>query len=175
MNQFPPCLAFTLKEEGGYTVDSGGSTRLGITAATLSHWRGRVCTPADVSMLKAADVTPIYEAMYWNTLRCWALPAGVDLMIFDFGVNAGPQRAAVQLQEIAGVNDDGIIGPLTAIAARGAGAKMLIPALYSAQADHYRSCADFPKYGDGWLARAGRRRDLALSLAGLPAAQGVSA
>lgn len=168
MNQFPPCLAFTLHEEGGLCSLDGG-TNLGITASTLSHWRGRVCTLADVSMLKAADVTPIYEAMYWNTLRCWALPAGVDLMIFDFGVNAGPQRAAVQLQEIAGVNDDGIIGPLTAIAARGAGAKMLIPALYSAQTDHYRSCVDFPKYGGGWLARAGRRRDLALTVAGLPA------
>lgn len=173
-DQFNPCLAFTLapENEGGYSNDSrdpGKATNRGITEATLSHWRGAACTPADVQALTVDEASAIYRALYWNTLRCWGLLPGIDLMVFDFGVNAGPQRSALRLQAAVDAKPDGIIGPLTAIAARGAGAKFVIPALYTAQVAYYRSCDDFPIFGNGWLARTARRRDQALSMAALPA------
>jgi len=31
----------------------------------------------------------IYRSLYWNPLRADALPPGVDLSVFDMGVNAG--------------------------------------------------------------------------------------
>ena len=41
------------------------------------------------------------------------LPNGLDLCVFDFGVNAGPGRAAKYLQTMIGTVADGGIGPNT--------------------------------------------------------------
>ena len=51
---FPACLAFTLKFEGGFVNDPrdpGGPTNMGITIATLSHELGRAATIKDVRTL----------------------------------------------------------------------------------------------------------------------------
>ena len=40
-DNFDACLAFTLKEEGGYSdnpADPGGATNMGITLATYRQW-----------------------------------------------------------------------------------------------------------------------------------------
>jgi hypothetical protein len=40
-DNFDTCLAFTLKEEGGYSdnpADPGGATNMGITLATYRQW-----------------------------------------------------------------------------------------------------------------------------------------
>ena len=37
-----------------------------------------------------AEAVEIYRANYWIPARCGDLPGGIDLMVFDFGVNAGP-------------------------------------------------------------------------------------
>ncbi|MDE2471244.1 MAG: glycoside hydrolase family 108 protein [Bradyrhizobium sp.] len=168
MTQFDECLAFTLREEGGYSndpADPGGATNFGITIHTLSHWRGVTCTPADVEALTVAEASAIYRASYWQTMQCGSLPAGVDLMTFDFGVNAGPGRAAVMLQSAVGAAQDGAIGPLTVLAAKGVSDRAgIVHALATAQDIYYRGLADFGMYGNGWLARTYRRRDLALSM-----------
>ena len=35
----------------------------------------------------------LYLADFWNRTRCDALLPGIDLMVFDHAVNAGPDRA----------------------------------------------------------------------------------
>ena len=44
-------------------------------------------------------------------MQCGELSAGLDLAVFDFGVNAGPDGAVKSLQKIVGVTADGSIGP----------------------------------------------------------------
>ena len=46
-------------------------------------------------------------------MKCDEIPNGLDLCLFDFGVNAGPGRAAKFLQKIIGTTVDGGIGPQT--------------------------------------------------------------
>ena len=48
-----------------------------------------------------------------NPIKGDDLPGGLDLCIFDFGVNAGPGRAAKYLQTMIGTVADGGIGPNT--------------------------------------------------------------
>jgi hypothetical protein len=114
--RFAACLEEVLWHEGGYADnprDPGGATNLGITIATLGEWRGRAVTKADVKALTREEAAAIYRARYWKRVRGDALPAGLDLAVFDFAVNSGPARAVKALQRELGVAQDGLVGPVT--------------------------------------------------------------
>lgn len=161
---FASCLAFTLGEEGGFVDDAedpGGATNLGITLATLSSWRGRPCTIADVENLTEADVGPIYLARYFNAAHANDCPAGVDLMVFEESVNQGVGRAIESLQMGAGVVADGAVGPKTLAAVNSANPSILIDAIAKNREDHYRALPTFPRFGRGWLSRLARAKTAA--------------
>src|SRR3712207_9421373 len=82
---------------------------MGITQATLARWRGEPVTAEDVRALTEEEAREIYSAGHWNPLRCDALPPGLDLMFFDFGVNAGPGASARLLQRALAVRANGAI------------------------------------------------------------------
>ena len=63
--------------------------------------------------LTVEDVAPIYRKNYWDRMKCDDLPRGLDLCVFDFGVNAGTGRSAKYLQRMIGTTVDGGIGPNT--------------------------------------------------------------
>lgn len=93
---FENCLNETLPLEGGYVdhpKDPGGATNMGITIGTLSDELGRPATKAEVKALTPSDVKPIYKKRFWDLMGCEGLAFGVDLAVFDAGVNSGPSRA----------------------------------------------------------------------------------
>lgn len=174
IDQFEQALAFTIGpdeapagEEGGYSddpSDTGGITMRGITIAEYQRWTRRPVSAAEMRALTRADVIPIYSGNYWNAARCWALAPGVDLMVFDHGVNRGVGATARALQQAVQAKPDGIIGPMTALAARGIPAATLIAKLHDLQMAQYQSLAQWPRYGKDWGGRCDRRRDAALAL-----------
>ena len=115
--KFDACIPFIFKAEGGFAdnpADPGGATNYGITLATLRAYEGNPnLTAQDVKNLTPATATEIYRSNYWNRMQCGSLPDGLDLEVFDFGVNAGPGEAVKSLQKIVGVTADGSIGPIT--------------------------------------------------------------
>ncbi len=155
-------IAFTLAAEGGFVDDPndpGGATNWGITLATLQHWRGpsvRV-TVDDLRALTQEGATPIYRSLFWRVVDAGALPAGVDLMVFDMGVNAGPETSAQMLQRAVGATADGDVGPITLLAVKGADAAGLITSLSAAQLAYYQSCTGWPNFGEGWTNRLNDR------------------
>ena len=115
-DNFPTCLAVTLKQEGGFSNnphDPGHATNLGVTKAVWEAWVGHPVSIADMHALTVADVTPLYRVRYWNATGCDKLPAPLALCVFDFAVNSGGSRAAGMLQKLIGVTVDGHIGPAT--------------------------------------------------------------
>src|SRR3954453_6561825 len=90
---FPECLAFTLTAEGGYVddpYDPGGATNMGITLVTLRHWeQNPALGPPAVQDMPRQPPSAIHGARKWNAIQGNSPPAGVDLSVFDFGVNAG--------------------------------------------------------------------------------------
>lgn len=158
MNRFQTCLPLVLAHEGGYVdlkADPGGATNLGVTLATLSAWRGKTCTKADVKALTVADASPIYEADYWRPAACDKLPPGLDYMAFDLAVNSGVARAKRYLQEAAEVKADGQIGPATLAAINAKGAATMIDRMAAKREAFYRALPTFPTFGKGWLRRLG--------------------
>ena len=170
---FETCLAFTLREEGGYVdnpADPGGATNMGITLATYREWSDNPALgPAQIQAISARTAQAIYRSLYWNPLRADALPRGVDLSVFDMGVNAGNWRSARLLQRALGFTGDqvdGSIGPETLDAAARFDARMLVEDLSARQADFYRSLSGFDIFGAGWLNRTSARRAAALAMLG---------
>lgn len=163
---FPECLAFTLAEEGGWSdnaADPGGATNKGITLRTFQSFL-HGATVDDLRIISPAMVSTIYHREYWQIMGCDNLPGGIDLMIFDFGVNAGPARSVMYLQTVAGVRRDGIDGAITQAAVAKMSVSETIAKLNGLQVAHYRALPDFNRFGDGWLARSERRVKRALGL-----------
>ena len=105
-------LEAILHHEGGYVnhpKDPGGETNLGVTKRVYEDFGGN----KDMKELTREDVEPIYKKNYWDRVKGDQLPAGLDLCVFDFGVNAGTGRAAKYLQTLIGTVADGGIGPNT--------------------------------------------------------------
>ena len=153
-----------LKSEGGFTDDERdngnklpdgrkGSTMLGVTQYNWEAHVGHQVTHDDMRKLTPADVEPLYKKKYWDVVRADELPSGIDYMVFDMGVNAGPGRSIKLLQTAVGVTADGGLGPITMAATWAADPKVLIEKISQAKEDFYRSLDTFDTYGQGWLNR----------------------
>lgn len=151
------CLAVTLPHEGGYSdhpADPGGATNMGITHITLAAWRGvKSVTKAMVKALTLTEATAIYAARYWAPVRGDDLPFGVDLTVFDYGVNSGTGRAAKELQRVVGAKVDGKIGGETLKAAIMADGKATIKAISARRLSFMQSLKIWDTFKRGWSRR----------------------
>lgn len=111
--KFETAVQFIIEQEGGYTDnprDPGGETKYGISRRQYPR--------LDIANLTESDAWGIYRKDYWDKLHCDELPQGLDLAVFDAGVNQGPSAAAQMLQIALKMPVDGIIGPVTIKAAQ---------------------------------------------------------
>ena len=161
------CLQMILHHEGGYVnhpKDPGGETNLGVTKRVYEEWGGE----KDMSDLTVEDVAPIYKENYWDRLKGDDLPTGLDLCVFDFGVNAGPGRAAKFLQTMIGSTPDGGIGPNTLAAVStyvdGEGLSSAIVNYQQARQEYYESLSTFETFGRGWTRRVEETTEAAQEL-----------
>tara|TARA_R110000824_G_scaffold37492_1_gene114980 strand:+ start:1023 stop:1661 length:639 start_codon:yes stop_codon:yes gene_type:complete len=110
-----------LVHEGGFVnhpSDPGGATNKGITIATFRRYIKPSGTISDLKALTTDQAVVVYKRQYWDAVNADLLPDGVDYAVADFAVNSGPSRAAKYLQKVAGVSQDGRIGPDTIAAVR---------------------------------------------------------
>jgi lysozyme family protein len=166
-DNFVKSLHHVLKSEGGFIDhpdDPGGVTNKGITARTYENFLGG---PVDVQMMRDIPdnhVEEIYKDMYWEVVRADDLPAGVDLCVFDFGVNAGPVRSAKMLQSCVDATEDGVIGPKTLARVSEQDTEELIKLFSVKREEYYKSLRHFETFGRGWLRRNEDVRDTAIDM-----------
>ena len=95
-----------------------GPSAHGIGLGLLSVWNGG---PADVAALRAlgaAGAARILRQMVWGPLGAARLPAGPDLVLFAYAVEAGTMQAMADLQHELGVTATGAPDAPTLEAAR---------------------------------------------------------
>jgi lysozyme family protein len=169
--RFAACLPFILKAEGGNDDDPhdhGGRTSRGVIQREYDKYREENGEPTrDVWTASDAEIADIYEHKYWMPL-CPTMVPGVDLLHFNMCVNGGPGRAAKILQGALGVEVDGAIGPVTLAALAAADPTHLVKAYSDHCRSFYRSLAQFPRYGRGWMSRTDTMEQAALTMAGDP-------
>ena len=154
--RFAAALAVVLRHEGGFVhhpLDPGGATNLGITRATLAAHRGRPVSVAAVRALTEAEAGEIYRRRYWAAVKADALPAGLDLAVFDLAVNSGPGRAARLLQRVLDVREDGVIGPETLAAATARDPAATVRALTEERLRFLQRLKTWKTFGRGWRRR----------------------
>ncbi len=160
MQNFPDCIAHVLAAEGGLVnnpKDPGGVTKFGISQRSY---------PAlDIRALSLDEAKAIYQRDYWDKVQGEALPAGLDLLLLDHAVNAGPARAVRLLQHLVGVPEDGLMGPVTLAEVAIADPQDLIARFSELRLDFYRDLPTWRHFGAGWSRRVHRTRRAALAMA----------
>ena len=172
---FNACVLLVLHDEGGNDDDPddpGGRTSRGITQTDWNNWlKIHPGLPADVFKAPQDQIVAIYHDNYWNLLSCDSLPAGVDYVVFDYGVLSGIGQSSKVLQGYVGAAVDGEIGPQTIAATAKADISTLINQISDERIAHMQQSPVWSKYGKGWTARVQRARAAALAMASAAAAR----
>jgi lysozyme family protein len=170
---FEACLAFVWQSNNDGRADNSASsedwlTKWGVTAETwqLARQQG-IVADKDISAATQDDCSNILRVMYWNSLHCSQLSAGINLMMFNDGMVCGVGYAARLLQRIIGVDQDGVVGPETIRRACSYGDKELIDALVVADDEYYASLATASLYLNGWTRREVQAKQSAYRMAGI--------
>ena len=156
-NKFAPSLAATLRHEGGFSnhpKDPGGATMRGVTQAVYSAYRKRKdLPPMPVKQISDNELLDIYRTQYWRPVRGDDLPRGVDLAVFDFAVNSGPDRAIKHLQRALGLREDGTVGNATLGKLMTADPDRIVAAISASRLEFMRKLATWGTFGNGWKPR----------------------
>lgn len=121
-DRFATCVATVMTDRGGFTPNDpllGGPAAHGIGLGLLSVWIGG---PADAAALRGLErdvAARILRQMVWAPLGAARLPAGPDLALFAYAVEAGTMQALGDLQAELGVPHSGAPDEATLDAARG--------------------------------------------------------
>lgn len=145
MTGFHFAIAFLLQQEGGYAADLGdgaGETHYGVTKKSYPD--------LDIQALTEEQAMAIYRRDFWDAIHLDLLPLPVAIAMLDAAANHGPVTAVRLLQEALHVPVDGVIGPVTAQAARAPDA---LRRLCVARALRYASLGTFPRFGSVWMRR----------------------
>ncbi|NGX42277.1 MAG: hypothetical protein K940chlam7_00555 [Chlamydiae bacterium] len=160
-NRFALSLKVVRRWEGGlvdHPSDPGGMTKWGISLRFLRAIKidingDGVIDGQDIRSLTEKQVEMIYHDHFWSKCYCDFLPAGVDLAVFDCGVNQGPNRAKRFLQKALKVKVDGRVGPITLAAVSKADSSDLLGEFMVRRAIHYSSLVNMTIFGLGWFRR----------------------
>lgn len=169
---FETCLTETLKWEGAWSNhpdDPGGPTMRGIIQRVYDAWRKRNGLPKrSVRHIEEHELQAIYRENYWQLVRGDELPPGVDLCVFDYGVNSGPSRSVSHLQEVLGVKVDGNMGPVTIDAVNAADPVEIVKKLCARRRKFVRQIKTYNVFGKGWNRRIDGIEQVACAMCELP-------
>lgn len=157
-----------LKHEGGFVnnpKDPGGATNLGVTKKVWEDYVGHQVSLDDMKALTPEMVKPLYKKNYWDKIKGDQLPSGVDYAAYDLAVNSGTGRAAKYLQKIAGVPDDGVIGPKSMDAIMSCDPEQTVDALCDMRLDFLQKLPTWETFGKGWGRRVSEVKAKAIEMA----------
>lgn len=138
--------------EGGYSnspSDPGGETMFGVTknVARANGYEGAMMN------LARETAKAIYRKQYWDAIQAERLPEALRFHVFDAAVNSGTKQAVKWLQRVAGVVDDGAIGPMTIAAAEKLNGYAAAAQYSGVRLDFMTSLPTWGAFGRGWARR----------------------
>ena len=146
------------KWEGGYVddpADSGGATNKGVTLATFRQFYGKDKTAEDLKKLTDAQWLYIFLNGYWDKMKASQIKnQAIANIVVDWAWASGPGTAAKYVQNILGINADGIVGPQTLQAINTAPQNSLFDKIKSARITFVERLAELrpkdKKFLNGW-------------------------
>lgn len=117
MANFNVFLRRLLRLEGGYVNhknDKGGCTNKGVTLTTFRKYYGAGLDCNDLKNITEEQIGNIYKTGYWDKCNADKIAdSNLAYLLVDFAVNSGAKTAIKTLQNIIGVEDDGVCGKIT--------------------------------------------------------------
>nr|WP_218955428.1 glycosyl hydrolase 108 family protein [Acinetobacter sp. YH01020] len=146
--------------EGGYSTDkrdpgnwTGGKVGAGTLKGTKFGLAANTYPNLDIKNLTLAQAKQIYKKDWWDKLGGHGLHSAITFQLWDFAINAGKVRAIKELQQVAGVTADGIIGPKTIEAVNALDLNDVLLSLTAERLKFYTSLSKWSTYGKGWTNR----------------------
>ncbi len=158
-----------IESEGGYRLttipgDLGGQTYAGIARVPNPDWEGWALIDKGETPPKEM-VMRFYKTRIWDRVKGDDLPTGLDYLVYDFAVNAGPGQSAKLLQRAVGVTDDGAIGNGTLGAVRAKEPAEVIAGFTQQKEAFYKALVERRpeqvKFIKGWLNRVAHSKEVA--------------
>lgn len=166
---YPDGVRHLFMHEGGYTNDPrdpGGPTNFGITLKDYRLYINPRGQAEDVRNMTVAQARAIYKSKYWDAMRCDSLPAGVDYVMFDYGVNSGIGRAGKVLRRLLGLPDNtGVVTDAVIAATLKRDPAELVRAIDAERLAFLKHLKTWPVFGKGWGRRVAEVDAYALKLA----------
>ena len=129
--------------------DNGGETKFGVAKNANKD--------LNITGLTWEQAKAVYFLRYWIAGKCDQLPARLAVLHFDGCVNHGVTRANTFLQRAAGVNPDGVVGPVTIAKIKTLPVMTLLNSVCQQREQFYRNIVSAnpsqSKYLTGWLRR----------------------
>ncbi|MCH2240941.1 MAG: hypothetical protein MK041_03185 [Aquabacterium sp.] len=147
--------------EGGYQADpndrgnwTGGRVGAGTLKGTKYGISAMSYPGEDIKGLTLDRARQIYRRDFWGPAGCDLVPDAIKFDLFDTAVNSGVRAAIVLLQRAAGVNADGIIGPVTSLAISSADPARLLARFNGWRLDMLNNNPTlWARFGRGWAQR----------------------
>lgn len=152
MVDFDKAFDRLMGHEGAYTPgkgDPGGETKWGISKRSYPH--------LDIQSLTRDGCKVIYKRDFWDRVAI-ASPA-LRYQVFDFAVNSGIDTAVRKLQQVLGVADDGVWGPVSAAALARAEESDLLMRFLAARIRFMTRLSTWQLHGAGWMNRIAGQLD----------------
>ena len=160
MTRFDDCMDVILPFEGGLSMDrrdpgnwTGGKVGKGELRGTNMGIAAHAHPGEDIQGMTAARAKAIYRQKYAAPIRFDDLPAGIDLATLDPAINSGPPRGVRWMQQGLGIMADGVMGPVTIKAARGANPVEAVQRACAARMGFLRGLKIWATYKNGWSRR----------------------
>lgn len=164
---FDKSFEWLMESEGGYVnnpQDPGGATIWGVTKKNWEEFLCRQVSLDEFKALKPQDVKKFYLCNYWQKCGSAVFKSGLDYAVFDFAVNAGVAQARKNLQRALGCVPDGVFGTRTLTALATTPVEAVIENYTNDRIAFYESLKTFPVFGKGWVNRANKVKENALTL-----------
>ena len=159
---FDAAFSATMRREGGYVLhnvpgDTGGQTYAGIARNKNPQWPGWAHIDRG-AIPPTAMVRDFYHANFWLPMGCDKMRPDIAASVFDFGVNTGTRVAVRLAQIVAGVESDGVAGPITIAALNRLSLNAFHLGYFAAKMERYanivRANRTQSKFLAGWLNRS---------------------
>lgn len=158
-----------IASEGGYKLtnipgDLGGQTYAGIARVPNPDWEGWALIDKGETPPKEM-VMRFYKTRIWDRIKGDDLPTGLDYLVYDFAVNAGPGQSAKLLQRAVGAKDDGVIGNGTLGAVQAKTPAEVIEGFTEQKEAFYKALVEKrpeqSKFIRGWMNRVAHSKEVA--------------
>ena len=157
---FDKCFDRIIGHEGGFQDmhdDRGnwtsGTVGVGVLKGTKFGISAMSYPDMDIEGLDMSVAKSIYYTDWWKPLCINYLPFAMQYQMFDAAINHGKVSATKMLQRAIGVDDDGVIGPITIAAKSRVEVNDLLMLFISERIKFFAQIKTFDIYGRGWMNR----------------------